>query len=329
VTSKTKPKQKGIVIIILHDREEIWNSLNKINAELPLILSSSESNIYILIKDIPKAMSDFIQTGKSPATELRVLTESQEHTLHSLCQRHGFKVTYHQHQIEYMHRIMTIIYPKVQDRESGVKICLIPWFMLPGRPYPVYLYIYAIWHYHASGKKSLEQSAASAAKIFGIEKLSKSTVSRNIKAMEDFIEISRVDHPLSVEELRCPRVQELFEYIPEILKSSQPTELLEEKYGKKIKPAPELKKQIKSVASVLSGVPLEYSAVIKASGTAKVKTCDNRLRPVRPRKKRNRRVQRRPDFIDSQQIEEIRRSFIAVCRNLVLCTAVKYHQFLV
>ena len=246
-------------------------------------------------------------------------------------ERNGLRAAYHRQQIDYMNWKATVTYLRVCDPATGTSISLIPWFMLPGRPYPVFAYVYAIWHYQSTGEKSLSLSAAAAGKLFGIGGLNKSTVSRNIKAMGDFIDLSHIDRPLATGACGSQSDEEMIGRIPEILRCSPPNESLEEIYGEMAKrlPAPINSKEAAKLA--LSGIPVEYSQIMKCGGNdpdnGKLRDC--RKRPARPRKKGTRRVQRPLRFASPHQIEKARIAFIGICQALVLDAAATYRRFLI
>jgi hypothetical protein len=157
--------------------------------------------LYFLVRDISQELEEFILTGKKHSDELHVFSEEREREMIKVWRQLGLKVAYHYQQIEYMRCNVMITYLRVFNPATDINISLIPWFMLPpNRPYPIFVYVYSIWYYHITGKKSLSQSAAAAGKLFGIDSLNKSTVCRSIKSLEGFIDISRIDRPLSVDE---------------------------------------------------------------------------------------------------------------------------------
>lgn len=317
---------------IIAPKQDLWNTLTKKKYSIPLIggiLSDGASCLYLLIKDISKELEDFILTGKMCTAEIHVLPTEQERTIMERWKQMGLTVTYHRQRIEYMYREATITYLCVGDPVTGIKISLIPWFMLPGRPYPIFVYIYAIWHYQITGKKSLSLSAAAAGKMSGISTLNKSTVSRNIKAMENFIEISHIDRPLSTDEPEMPSDEDMIERIPEILGGDANVESLERRRGQKIKHLPEPIRHTETVQDILSAIPDEFPQIVKDGEPAKKKTRDVRKRPGRPRGKGSQRAQRQPDFVDMAQIEKTRRAFIEICRGIVLNAAAVYHRFLI
>ena len=306
---------------IILSGDDFWKNQIKNNFWVSLILSGEGSCMYLLIKDIGKELEEFILGGKAEATELHVFTAKQEKALISKWKGLGMEATYHSQQIEYMYRRVTVTYLRVRDPASDSAISLIPWFMIPGRPFPVFIYVYAIWHYQKTGGKSLRESAAAAGKLFGIKRLNKSTVSRNIKAMGEFIDIAHIDRPLAVEEPERPSDWEMIGLIPEILRGELPIESL-------ALPAPV--NRAKASKRALSGIPVEFSRITKDRGPCSEKKArDSRKRPARARGKRLRRVQRQPEFVGFQQIEKTRIAFIGICRAIVLDAASTYHRFLI
>jgi len=316
-TKKQMNKQKRAVMDILLSESGFWNTPDKINCQIPLILTGNESCLCLLIKDIHKDLSDFILTGKRHSYELHVFSEAQEREMAAHWGSLGLKATYRSQQITYMNTDARIVYLHVSDPSSGMGISLIPWFMLPGRPYPVFVYIYAIWHYHVTGKKSLSRSAAAAGKVFGVNGLNKSTVSRSIKAFEGFIDVSRIEKPLAADGRDAPSNEEMLGHIPEMLKGGPS---VKEKYCKLSKPIPA------PVSRVLSGIPQEHSQIINGGPTKTPR--DIRKRTGQPRSRWVRRVQRQPAFADYAQVEKARSSFIEVCKHLVLDAAANHRRFL-
>ena len=314
---------------ILLSNDEFWKGLNKNNFPIPFILVGNELRWYYLIRDIDKGLEEFIVTGKTESTEFHVFSKDQEQAMVRNWRQLGFVVTYHSQQISYKHRRVAITYLQVCEPASGASISLIPWFMVPGRPFPVFVYIYAIWHYYSTGRKSLSVSAAVTGKLFGIKGFNKSTVSRNIKAMGNFIDISQIDRPLAADRRETLSDGEMISCIPEIMRDIPSIETLEEMYGEKVKRLPSPVSRAETVKHALSGIPENYSKITADRIPNDKNHNDHRKRPARPRGKKAKHVQRRLEFVGSQQIEATRIAFIRICRSLVLDAAGAYHQFLI
>jgi hypothetical protein len=230
--------------------------------------------------------------------------------------------------MEYMHRKVTITYPQVSNHATGTKVSLIPWFLLPERPYPIFIYIYAIWHYNNSGKKSQRLTAAATGKVFGVDSFNKSTVCRNIKALEGLFDSIRTDRPITGKTTMTLSNRDVIGHIPDMLKCCTSIEALREMLGDNIEPAPEGINNRKTPAYALNDMPPEFLEVIIEAMPAGSRRRDTRIRPIRPRKRPANTVQRNLRFVDSAKIERIRRDFIAVCMCIAMESAIIYHKFL-
>jgi hypothetical protein len=208
-------------------------------------------------------------------------------------------------------------------------VSLTPWFLIEGRPYPVFLYIYAIWHYHANGKKSLKQSAVAAGKLFGVESFNKSTVSRSIKAMAHFIDATNIDRPLADNNSGFPCHDEIIEQVPKMLNDRKLVESLEEMHPELIANLPDPVRDTATADNIFSAIPAKLSRIIKCQEPAGRKSRDIRKRAARPRAKKPKRVQRHFVFAEHRQLEETRIAFIEICCGLVLDAASTYHRFLI
>ena len=85
--------------------------------------------------------------------------------------------------------VYEIYCPEIQD--DGILYLIVPEFMIPGRPYPIYVYIYAIMLYSSNPKMGQREAAEKTGKRFGIEKFSHSTVCRAMKRLEALIKTDR------------------------------------------------------------------------------------------------------------------------------------------
>ena len=314
---------------IVQPKSENWNSEIKNKISFPIVFVDCESDIYLHINEINEELEKFILTEKTDALELHVLPEAQEQAKESYWRELGFMVTYHRQKFIYMHHSMSVVYPQIMNPATGAKIMLLPWFILPGRPYPIFTYIYAIWHYHSTEKKSQKESAAAAGKLFGIKSFNKSTVSRSIKAMENIIELAEIDMPLPVDEPNLPSDSELFEYVPKILNGAIKIEEIKAKYGDAVKRLPAPINEGSPVQRALSEIPSEYSKVIEECEPEKRRLSDRRKRPPRPRNKEKKLKPRRVVFVDDAQIKRMRKAFIEICRSLVLNATAAYHTYLI
>jgi hypothetical protein len=87
------------------------------------------------------------------------------------------------YKIEYRHRIYEIICPEYIDENCNSTL-IIPDFLIPGRKYPVCVYIYAI-HLYCSNKWMGQREAARLTKEkFGLASFSHTTLGRTAKVLE-------------------------------------------------------------------------------------------------------------------------------------------------
>jgi hypothetical protein len=301
--------------------------------DAPVIVVDVPSKLfYILIKDLNAELAKYILTGKSNMTEFHVLPEDQEKSIVNYWKGLGLTVTYRSQQIEYMKHTATIVFPQVLDPKSdeNVKVSLIPWFMLPGRPFPMFVYIYSICHYHKSGKKSLDESAAAAGTLFGINSFNKSTLSRNNKALEEFFDLSPLDRPLKVEGYETPTDKDTIARVPEMLSNFSSIESLPDAYLEKVKHLPEPINDNNPLPYALSGIADKHLKITKEKvEVANEPSVDKRDRPARPRNKNLQRVQRKFEYVAPWQLDMTRRAFIEICRCLILDAATIFHRFLI
>jgi len=187
--------------------------------------------------------------------------------------------------------------------------------------------MYAIWHYNSSEKKSQRLSAAAAGKVFGIDSFNKSTLCRNLKAMERLSQSIQTGSPAPAGAARALTTKEVIGRIPGILNGRPSTEPLGEMLGGNVAPIPESASSKHNLTHALDAIPQDYSQVIIGTAPAGNRKRDKRSRPARPRKRPGNGVQRILRFADSSKIESIRRGFIAACRSTVIDFASEYHKF--
>ena len=314
--------------MIPQDIIEMQESIAKVFCGIPAALFSDRNCIYILIKDISEELENFIFTGMTEAVMFETLSREDMEAMAECCKQHGLALAYRSQRMEYMHRKVTVTYPQISNNATGMKVLLIPWFTLSDRPYPVFTYIYAIWHYNNGGKKSQRLSAAAAGKVFGINTFNKSTVCRNIKALEGLFENVRIDRPMPDETAKPPSNTDVIGHIPKILQVCTSIELLKEMLGDNIVQLPDCVNRTKTVKYTPSAIPQEYSKVIIEAMPAGNRRRDTRKRPARPRKRPANAVQRNLRFTDSAKIEHIRKAFIVICRCIAMDSATAYHKLL-
>jgi hypothetical protein len=333
--------------------------ISNIIHDIPIILANDEDSIYILVKDLTEEMNNFINTGEtgSDIYELHVFSDEYEQKLIDMWNAAGFSHTYRSQKIDYMDNNSTIIkYLKVTNPQSGLSISFIPWFMAPDRPYPVFTYIFASWHYANSAQKSLRLSAIATGEVFGASSFHKSTVSRNIKAMSDILSKIHFDRPLSVIEPKIPLLESAAEISPlesvseimppenradptsatgiieratKLLTSCMSVETLVKECGINAGRAPTPIRGANAISYALSNIPDELSKVIIDKEPIIKGSCDTRKRPPSEHRKRMPAKKIRQNFVASERKKQIRLDFIAICRVIVIDAAVTFHRFLI
>ena len=87
------------------------------------------------------------------------------------------------YQIKDKHKVFTIVCPEYRkDAICAEPIVIIPVFYVPGRPYPIYVYLFAIDLYSSNPKKSQRWAAGETRKHFGLETFAHTTLGRALKA---------------------------------------------------------------------------------------------------------------------------------------------------
>jgi len=82
-----------------------------------------------------------------------------------------------------MRREYEIVCPRYTFTDGSYAV-VIPWFLIPGRPYPVQVYLYACGIYSSDPNLGQRGAAEATRTKFKLEKFSHSTVSRSFKAFE-------------------------------------------------------------------------------------------------------------------------------------------------
>jgi len=320
------------MIMIPQKSTEIQNILNKTMNRLPVVLAGDGRSAYILIRTLSDEMERYLETGQTDdaeLAELHVFSKKYEQALIRHWGGYGFECEYRSQAIEYMHHPVMVTYIQVRNPKTGLRISLIPWFLLPGRLYPVFVYMYAIWHYNITGQESQAVSAAVTGKVFGVESFNKSTLCRNKKALGQLLGKIEIDKPLQTAETEASSTEVSISSITEILQTCMSMEMLEEACGFKVGHMPAPINRSETVGQVLSRIDPGLSKATKGRNATVKSTSDNRIRAAGRRGERRKYKGRKPVFVDSRQIRQIRLSFIAQCRGAVMDAAATYHKFLI
>lgn len=289
----------------------------------------------MLIKDLHRDTEDFILSGRLKSHVLDTLTAEESRVLEDACRTVGLELKYRHQSLEYMHKKAKIRYPRICNPRTKTTVSFIPWFSLPQMPYPVFVYLYAVWHYINTLPRSMELSASVAGKIFGVESFHKSTVSRNAKLMEDLLRRIDMDRPLSAVEQPTMPTSEAIIWAVEFMAACQSIESLADALG--IEVGIEVARSASTVGAdsngalshALSQIPLKLSKAVKEKTAAGNATRDTRKRPARRRRDSAPHEKPTPAYVASHEIERLRTSFISVCKAAVFDMATTYHRFLI
>ena len=316
-------------------------TLKNILQNIPAVIVNDKNEVFILIKNLDKRLEKFISEGILGTDEnegddlsndinvLNTLPEEHEQELITQWRLAGLEYRYRSQPFEFRGKKKSIRYIQVRNPQTGVTVSLIPWFLVPGKPYPIFLYLYAIWHYENSNPKSMELSATVTGRVFGVESFHKSTLSRNKISMEGFLEEINLDRPLSVEEPPIQSFAETISQITELMKECPSIKSLINSLGINAVQFPHPTDHGSEVSQALSEIPGELSQVTKEIEPARKDHRDTRKRTPRQCNRKKPREKPKPAYVESQEITRIRNAFIASCRAIVLDAAITFHRFVI
>ena len=92
-------------------------------------------------------------------------------------------VRYHRYQIEYIEH-HEIACPRYTFAD-GTYVIVVPWFLVPGRPYPLQVYLFACSLYSSCPEMGQRGVAEATRAKFKLETFSHSTVSRSFRSFEE------------------------------------------------------------------------------------------------------------------------------------------------
>jgi len=303
----------------------IQDAIETVLRNIPVVMFH-DTKAYILVKDLSKGLEEFIQTGKAGAGEISIFSDAQEKELTAGWRESGYEYAFHYQTLEYMNKRISVKYPAVANRKTEMSVSLIPWCMLPDRPYPVFVYAYANWHYSMTGQKSMMLSAHAAGKVFGVASFNKSTLCRLRK--DKSISGMLTGYAETAAEQNVPHNGDISVYVSELLEHPGQIKKIYEQSGGG--PGAQPKSGAEFAIDALSSVPAGLSRAIIDSPPSRHIAHDTRKRPPRPRNNgQTKRVQRQINYADPVQTEHIRTEFIALCRAAVMDAAVKYRRFLI
>ena len=95
----------------------------------------------------------------------------------------GFSRSERRYKIKERHKEYNIICPEYRNDAKGLEpVVIIPEFLVPGRPYLIYVYMYAIDLYSSSPEKGQRQAAEKTRRHFVLETFAHTTLGRALRA---------------------------------------------------------------------------------------------------------------------------------------------------
>jgi len=87
------------------------------------------------------------------------------------------------YQVKYRHKVYMVQCPEYRDEMKcgSPAVTIIPAFLVPGRPYPLCVYLYAIDLYSSNTERGQRWAAGETRKHFGLETFSHTTLGRALK----------------------------------------------------------------------------------------------------------------------------------------------------
>jgi hypothetical protein len=89
---------------------------------------------------------------------------------------------------------------KKDEGQSTIEYLIVPEFLIPGRPYPIYVYLHAIVLYSSNPTMGQRKAAEITRKRFGLETFSHTTLGRAMKKMEVFINENQPEREIEAKE---------------------------------------------------------------------------------------------------------------------------------
>lgn len=98
-------------------------------------------------------------------------------------QEAGYQKRERVYKIKTQHKEYTVLCPEFwNDKDSSVPVVIIPEFIIPRRPYPVYVYLYGIDLYSNNPDMGQREAAETTRKRFGLSSFAHTTLGRALKA---------------------------------------------------------------------------------------------------------------------------------------------------
>jgi hypothetical protein len=95
----------------------------------------------------------------------------------------GYHIHERRYEIKCQHKVYFVICSEFRDDANGAEpIVVIPDFVVPGRPYPIYVYLHAIELYSGNPEKGQRWAAGETRRLFGLATFAHTTLGRALKA---------------------------------------------------------------------------------------------------------------------------------------------------
>jgi len=127
-------------------------------------------------------LTDSRKIENKNAQEYKILTEEQK----QLFADSEMTVKEHIIAIKCGQPIVDVYCPEISAQEdtSGERYLIVPEFAVPGRPYPIYVYIYAVATYCLNPNMGQREAAQETREKFGLKTFSHTTLGRAMKKIE-------------------------------------------------------------------------------------------------------------------------------------------------
>jgi hypothetical protein len=208
-----------------------------------------------------------------------------------------------------------IEYPIISDPIAKTSVALIPWFMLPRKQFPIFIYLYAYWCCR-SQNTSVREAAAAVEQLFKTV-IHYSVVSRSLNMVENLLSIE-VQIPTSLP--AAVTISDIFKNISSYLTTAINQEQPQSSGGR---PA----------VTVMQSITVRFVRIIQPKSSRSRKTKPPTSAPKREKQtaepcSENKKIKPDP-FIKPKRVRRTRQLFIILCRRLVLNAAILYHKFMI
>jgi hypothetical protein len=288
---------------------DITDLIRHMQNRYPLVLKDKGDVRYLLIEELPDELDQWILTGKTDQSDFQVLSYEMASNLKIICRENGFKLTYGNQKMEYMHHTAEIEYPRIKDPSTGKSLAIIPWFLLPRKRYPAFVYMYACWSSKYEHKGDREATVATSA-LFGVPDFHFSTTWRSKTMMDTLL---NTGDPISVEASDRLTINDIFANLPNLMNSDIQA----------VKCLPS------DTPAALANIPKLFAQIVRPK--AKPIPTDPNTRRKRPNGKHRKGKHEKKKIelnMSNTELHDLQQQFITLSKNLILNAAIEYHKFI-